>query len=99
MTILKDKQGNEWEQVPHHTTRYSNGLMLVSTQLEEEEKVIVIRKLPKKRVPFEEIDKFTDENSDRCFSEKTKKMARLIVKEALAQMEEKKAGPTQSTKP
>lgn len=83
MTILKDEEGNEWALAPGaYVHAHSNGDGTF------DERGIFCR-LPKKRVPFEEIDKYIDENSDGCFLEKTKKMARLIVAEALAQMEEK----------
>lgn len=100
MTILKDEEGNEWVLAPGaYVHAHSNGDGTF------DERGIFCR-LPKKRVPFEEVDRLTEtlmydinngiSNAERL--EKQKQIYRAIVREALAQMEEK-AGPTQSTKP
>lgn len=93
MTILKDEEGNEWVLAPGaYVHAHSNGDGTF------DERGIFCR-LPKKRVPFEEVDRVITKFSTIYNNQDASRLlARAIVAEALAQMEEK-AGPAESTKP
>lgn len=77
MTILKDEEGNLWE---HYEGYHPDGI----------NESRLFRKLPKKRVPFEEVDRVITKFSTIYNNQDASRLlARAIVAEALAQMEEK----------
>lgn len=83
MTTLKDEEGNEWEFVTANDMFHMQAF---------DQSVYHVRKLPNKRVPFKEVDRIIENggiSNGVIDIAPTKKLARAIVAEALAQMEER----------